>query len=184
MALLKVALTGGVAEGKTTVLRFLSEEGLSTASADEIGREVFDEPVVQAEIGERLGLTGKVDRNKVRTAIASDPAKRRVLNEVMHPEILARLISQDADVVEVPLLVETCIQSLFQRVWVVTCGPVEQERRLVERLGDVAEARRMMGTQLPTVVKCAFADQTIRTDQPLASVQKAAGELARNRALR
>jgi dephospho-CoA kinase len=90
----------------------------------------------------------------------------------------------NADVVEVPLLIETCIQSLFERVWVATCGPEEQERRLVERLGDAGAARRLVASQLPTVVKCAFADQAIRTDQPLSSVQKAAGELARNSALR
>lgn len=179
MALLRVALTGGVAEGKTTVLRFLSEEGLKTASADEIAREVFDDPSVQSEIGHRLELDGPIDRDAVRAAISQDPSRRRALNEVTHPEILARLISQDADVVEVPLLIETCIQSLFQRVWVVTCGPEEQHRRLTERLGDVEAAQRLVDSQLPTAVKCAFADQTIRTDQPLSSVQKAAGELAR-----
>jgi dephospho-CoA kinase len=184
MALLKVALTGGVAEGKTTVLRFLAEEGLRTASADDVAREVFEDPVVQSEIGQRLKLDGPIEREKVRLAIEGDPSKRRALNEVMHPEILARLISLNADVVEVPLLIETCIQSLFERVWVATCGPEEQERRLVERLGDAGAARRLVASQLPTVVKCAFADQAIRTDQPLSSVQKAAGELARNSALR
>ena len=139
MALLKVALTGGVAEGKTTVLRFLAEEGLRTASADEVAREVFDDPVVQSEIGQRLEVDGPIEREKVRSLIEGDPSKRRALNEVMHPEILARLISL---------------------------------------------ARRLVASQLPTVVKCAFADQAIRTDQPLSSVQKAAGELARNSALR
>jgi dephospho-CoA kinase len=184
MALLKVALTGGIAEGKTTLLRMLSEQGLKTASADEVARGVLEDPVIQSEIGQRLGIRGPIDREELRRTIEEDPGKRRSLNEVMHAEILARLISQDADVVEVPLLIETCLQSLFQRVWVVTCGRVEQSRRLTERLGDPEQAERLVGTQLPTLVKCAFADRVVRTDVPLSSVQSEAVELARSAALR
>src|SRR5690349_7564455 len=184
MALMKVALTGGIAEGKTTLLRMLSEQGLSTASADEVAREVFDDPLVRYEIGQRLGMTEPIDRDSVRQTIERSPEKRRTLNEVTHPEILARLISQNADVVEVPLLIETCLQSLFERVWVATCGPDEQERRLVERLGDADRARRLVSSQLPSLVKCAFADRVIRTDRPLTSVLREAEELARNSVFR
>jgi dephospho-CoA kinase len=183
MALLKVALTGGVAEGKTTVLRMLSEQGLKTLSADDVARDVLADPVVQSEIGQRLGIGVPIDRDELRSAVQSDPEKRRLLNEATHPEILARLISEDADVVEVPLLIETCIQSLFERVWVVTCGPEEQGRRLVARLGDDAQAQRLMGSQLPTQVKLAFADRIVRTDRALASVQVAVVELARSAVL-
>lgn len=179
MALLNVALTGGIAEGKTTLLRALSEFGMKTVSADDVAREVFEDESTQAVIKERLGLAS-LDRASLGSAIAKDSGVRRVLNEVTHPEILARLIAADADVVEVPLLVETCLQSVFRRVWVVSCGRAEQERRLVERLGDLERARALVSTQLPTEVKCAFADRIVRTDRPLADVLREAEELARS----
>ncbi len=179
MALLKVALTGGIAEGKTTVLRALSEFGMKTVSADDVAREVLEDEPTRTAIRERLGMA-QFDRESLSSAIAVDATKRRALNEVMHPEILARLIAADADVVEVPLLVETCLQSMFQRVWVVSCGPVEQARRLTERLGDEAKARALISTQLPGRVKCAFADRIVRTDRPLGDVIREAEELARS----
>ena len=180
MAVLNVALTGGIAEGKTTVLRMFSELGLSTVSADEVARGVLEDAEVQGRVRERLGLSGAMDRGKILEAIAADPAKRRSLNEIMHPEVLARLVLEQADVVEVPLLVETCLHTAFRRVWVVTCGAEEQLRRLIERTGDEGTALRLLSTQLPTAVKRAFADRTIRTDRPPRDVYKDAEELARS----
>ena len=179
MALLQIALTGGIAEGKTTVLRTLSEFGVRTASADEIAREVLDDPAVSGKVAQRMGLSEPLDREKLGRAIAANPAKRRALNSILHPEILARMIEARAVVIEVPLLVETCLQGAFRRTWVVTCGPEEQLRRLTDRLGDEGEALRMLALQLPTRVKCAFADRIIRTDRPLDSVVSDVRELAR-----
>jgi dephospho-CoA kinase len=180
MALMAAALTGGVAEGKTTVLRMLSEFGLLTASADEMAREALASPETQAEVAALFGIRAPLDRSQLRTIVANDPDKRRSLNSVLHPEVFARMVESGADVIEVPLLLEACLQSSFERVWVATCGPEEQLRRLTERLGAPGRAREMVGLQLPTEVKLAFADRTIRTDRPLDAVQQAAGELARS----
>ena len=179
MALLQIALTGGIAEGKTTVLRALSEFGLRTTSADEIAREVLDDPAFSAQVAQRMCLSEPLDREGLGRAIAADPAKRRALNSVLHPEILARMIEVRADVIEVPLLMETCLQGAFRRTWVVTCGPEEQLRRLTERLGDEGEALKRLAQQLPTKVKCAFADRIIRTDRPPGSVVSDVRELVR-----
>ena len=178
MALLQIALTGGIAEGKTTVLRALSEFGVRTASADEIAREVMDDPLVSQEVALKMGLAEPIDRERLGREIAADTAKRRALNSILHPEILARMIEARADVIEVPLLIETCLQGAFSRTWVVTCGPQEQLKRLTERLGDEGEARRRLAQQLPTSVKCAFADRIIRTDRPIESVLSDVRELA------
>ncbi len=180
MAVLTAALTGGVAEGKTTVLRMLSEFGLSTASADDVAREVLEDPVVQSQIEAALGLGSPLDRDELRTIVADDPEKRRRLNELVHPEVFSRLVESRADVVEVPLLIETCLQAAFSRIWVVTCNPEERLRRLVQRLGDPGRAQRLVASQLATEVKSAFADRTIRTDQPLDCVQREVEELARS----
>ena len=179
MALLQIALTGGIAEGKTTVLNTLAECGVRTAAADEIAREVLDDPAFSAAVAQRMGLAEPLDRKELGRAIVANPAKRRALNSILHPEILARMIEARADVIEVPLVVETCLQGAFSRTWVVTCGPEEQLRRLSDRLGDEGEALRTLALQLPTKVKCAFADRIIRTDRPISSVVSDVRELAR-----
>lgn len=73
---------------------------------------------------------------------------------------------------EIPLLIEACLQGGFDRVWVVTCGADEQRRRLVERLGGEAGAEALLGSQLPTRAKIPFADVVIRTNQPEWSVKR------------
>jgi dephospho-CoA kinase len=180
MALLSAALTGGVAEGKTTVLRMLSEFGLSTASADEVASEVLGDPSVQAEVAKAFGMQPPFEREALIAIVAGDAEKRRTLNEIVHPEVFSRLVETRADVVEVPLLLETCIQAAFSRIWVVVCSPEERLRRLTERLGDREKAQRLAASQLASEVKMAFADRTIRTDRPLDSVQRDVEELARS----
>lgn len=178
MSVIPVGLTGGVAEGKTTVLRVLAEQGLRTASADDYAREVLDDPMFWEMASDRLRLNGPLDRRALARLIANDPVKRRTLNDLMHPEVLTRIIEDAPQVVEVPLLIETCLQSLFKRVWVVTCSPEEQSRRLAERYKDPALARQILGTQLSFNVKRCFADKIIRTDGPLSSVVKSVQEIA------
>lgn len=167
----RIAVTGGPAGGKTTVVRFLSELGARTASADEVAASLWDDPAWRSQVGRVLRLTGPVDRSAVRARIVADPDARRALNQVSHPAILARLAALRADVIEVPLLVEAVLFGRFREVWVADCGEAEQRRRLAERLGDEASARDFLRTQLPVRVKLAFADRVLRTNQPLSDVQ-------------
>ncbi|MCX7800416.1 MAG: dephospho-CoA kinase [Fimbriimonadales bacterium] len=174
----RIAITGGVGEGKSTVCGYLRSLGFEVASADEIARSVFDEPGVQAALARELGCSPPVDRRTVRDRLALDPEFRRVLNRLTHPIILGRLEALSAPFVEVPLLIEACLQERFDRVWVVTCGPKEQLRRVTERLGSRERARLLIATQLPTRAKLAFADAVIRTNRPEADVQALIAELA------
>lgn len=165
----RLAVTGGIAEGKSTVLAHLREAGYETESADEIAREVFAGPEVQAFLGERLGSAAP---DLVRTAITSTSEFRRSMNAIAHPLILERLESSPAQVFEVPLLIEACLHFRFDRVWVVTCGPEEQATRLAKRFGDAATARAMLATQLPTAAKIPFADRVVRTNADKESVRR------------
>ncbi len=162
---MRVAVTGGIAEGKSTVVSYAASLGVETASADLFAAEVFADPSVQERLAHALGLPLPLDRAAVRTRLA-DPEMRRRLNAVTHPGILKRMAECPAPIVEVPLLLEGCLQGLFGRVWVVTCGPEEQLRRLTQRMGNHASALELVRTQLPIAVKCAFADHVFRTDMP------------------
>lgn len=169
---MKIAITGGIAEGKSTVLGYLRDLGYSTASADEVAREVFTQPAVQAALQAHLRVEGPVGREWLRKRVSESPEARRGVNRIMHRSILDALLKHPATFFEVPLLIETCLQGRFNRVWVVTCGPDEQARRLVERIGNSEEAQKMLATQLPSGAKCVFADEIVRTNTTELSVRE------------
>jgi dephospho-CoA kinase len=158
-----IAITGGVAEGKSTVLGYLRDLGYSVDSGDRIAREVFGADEIQASLAAILRLSPPVEPETLREKLA-DPAVRRAVNGLMHPRIMEELSLARCDFLEIPLLIEACLQDRFDRVWVVTCGPVEQLRRLTARLESEAAALALIGTQLTSRAKIAFGDSVIRTN--------------------
>jgi dephospho-CoA kinase len=162
----KLAITGGIAEGKSTVMGYLRQIGYKIVSADDIARSVFERDDVQARLSELLACTRPVTAPDLREKLFENVELRRSVNRVMHPLILQGMEDSGADVIEVPLLIETCLQGYFQRTWVVACGEEEQRRRLLERLGPSTDVEAILQTQLPSEVKCAFADVIVRTNRP------------------
>lgn len=167
---MRIAITGGIAEGKSTVLAYLAELGFRVDSADKIAQELFETEDVRFEL-ERLLAPKPYSRDSLREFIAEGDENRRKINHILHPRIVATLEESDAQFVEIPLLIEIALQWRYDRVWVVTCGQEEQLRRLTERTGNEAVARIWIKTQLPTSAKIVFADQIIRTNQDFDSVQ-------------
>jgi dephospho-CoA kinase len=166
------AITGGIAEGKSTLLGCLSELGYRTASADDIARDVFNDPGVNRLIATTAALAFPVNPSDLRQAFADRPHVRRLVNGVMHPRVLKGLKESTAEFVEIPLLIETCLQSEFDQIWVVTCGREEQLRRLRKRYGDSFDFHALLAAQLPTSAKTPFADEVFRTNQPIESVRR------------
>lgn len=174
----RLAITGGIAEGKSTVLECLREAGYLTASSDEISRELFATDPVQRGLSALLGLPAPVHPEDLRAQLFDNPTLRREVNRLMHPLIIRAILASRADAIEIPLLVETCLQGRFERVWVVTCGPQEQRRRLIERIGDESRVDTILASQLATEVKVAFADAVVRTNRPREDVQRFVAAMA------
>ena len=164
--LARVGITGGVAEGKSTVLRYLREAGYRVASADDAARRILDIPDVRQAVARAASLDVSFARAELMERLSSRPESRRAVNRVLHPYIVDALAETGAEFIEVPLLVETGLQDRFEEVWVVTCGVEEQVRRLVERVGDKAAAQQILALQLPTTAKVPFADVILRTNEP------------------
>lgn len=169
---MRVAITGGIAEGKSTVLSMLAEAGHPAASADAVAREILSEPATRAALAEIAGLPLTFAPSELRQAIAASEAVRRAVNRLMHPAVMDRLAHSGATFFEVPLLVEACLQDRFDRIWVVTCGHEEQRRRLILRYGGEEHVDRMLAAQLPTRAKLPFADLIVRTNAPLDHVRR------------
>lgn len=170
------AITGGMAEGKSTVLGYLADEGYKVASADEVAREVFVREDVQAAIRRSFGTA---DRDALRAKLADDPDARRTLNHLMHVPVWDALSARGAEIVEIPLLIETALHDRCRGVWVVTCGAEEQRTRLISRLGSEELVDRLLATQLPTRVKEVFADRVLRTNLPEPQVRREVLEAAK-----
>lgn len=132
---MKVAVTGGIGAGKSEFMRAVKELGIRTYSADEINTELLRDKRYIEKLSEAFPLAvkdGKVDKSVLREEVFSDEKKRKTLNALAHPEIRRKIeeITGDA-VVEVPLLFESGMTDLFDRVIVVTAGEDARINRIV-----------------------------------------------------
>lgn len=132
---MKVAVTGGIGAGKSEFMRAVKELGIKTYSADEINAELLRDKRYIEKLSEAFPLAvkdGKVDKSVLREEVFSDEKKRKTLNALAHPEIRRKIeeITGDA-VVEVPLLFESGMTDLFDRVIVVTAGEDVRINRIV-----------------------------------------------------
>lgn len=132
---MKVAVTGGIGAGKSEFMRAVKELGIRTYSADEINAELLRDKRYIEKLSEAFPLAvkdGKVDKTALREEVFSDEKKRKTLNALAHPEIRRKIeeITGDA-VVEVPLLFESGMTDLFDKVIVVTAGEDARINRIV-----------------------------------------------------
>ena len=173
---MQTAITGGIAEGKSTVLGYVAELGYSTLSADSVAREVFSDPAINCQLALEAGQSAPIAPGSLRDALVKNPIIRRAVNRIMHPKIMEIIRASGSQFVEVPLLIETCLYSQFDHVWVVTCSPEEQRRRLADRYGDAFDGELLLTSQLRTEVKIPFADEVFRTNRPAQTVRRNVSE--------
>ncbi|MEM4410013.1 MAG: dephospho-CoA kinase [Candidatus Caldarchaeum sp.] len=176
----KVAITGGPCDGKSTVLYCIRDMGFPVVQADEVVQRLYASrwfcEVFSRTVSPEFIINGTIDRFLLLRAMVEEGQLRRRLNSLIHPlvfrEILWWMEGHKVAFAEVPLLVESVTFGCFDFVWVVDAGEEERFRRLQARLGgDEGLARRLLGTQLPTAGKHAFADEIIRTNCPLEAVR-------------
>jgi dephospho-CoA kinase len=182
----RIAITGGVAEGKTTVLQMFAALGATTLSSDAIAATLLHpgtdlwRQVIQ-EFGQAITTAdGLLARERLAQWAFSEVRVRRRLNRLMHPVVVHTLEEQLEALrsstllvfVEVPLLVEVALQGWFDGVIVVQATPSLQQRRLLERGLPHLRVRHILQAQLPTRCKVAFADWVVRTHRSLVSVQR------------
>jgi dephospho-CoA kinase len=174
----RVALTGGIATGKSSVRRRFAHQGVPTIDADALAHAVIAPGTPgAARIVERFGpdvrsSDGSIDRRTLGAIVFADPAARRDLEDIVHPAVYEAITAWYAAlpplpfaVADIPLLYETGRESDFDVVVVAACEPEEQLRRVVERDGLTSDAaRQRIAAQLPIAEKVRRADHVIRTD--------------------
>ena len=178
--MLRVALTGGIATGKSFVLAQFRRLGVPCLDADMLTRGVVA-PGTEATraIADRFGSSmvkpdGTVDRPKLAALVFADPMARRDLEAIVHPAVYRAIHAglrafeivghYRIGMVDIPLLYESGHEAQFDKVIVTACPPELQLARLAERGVTGADARHRLQAQWPTVEKARRADFVIRTD--------------------
>jgi dephospho-CoA kinase len=173
--MLRVALTGGIATGKSYVLSRLRVRGVATIDADGIVHDVLraGTPVTKT-IASQFGSAflkpdGSIDRSLLGTRIFGDADSRLRLEGIIHPvvyETIARWferLEEPLGVASVPLLFETHHEGDFDFIAVTFCAPHLQLQRILERGISEEEARQRIAAQMPADQKAQRADFIIQT---------------------
>jgi dephospho-CoA kinase len=184
---LLVALTGGIATGKSYCLERFTRLGAITISADRLARDaVVPGSIGLAAVVERfgpsmLGDDGTLNRAALASIVFADADARRELESIVHPHVYRAIRDWAAGdhpagsvlIADIPLLYETGREADFDKVVVAACRADQQLARLMARDGiSDAEARRRLASQLPIDEKARRADYVIDTSGTFADTDR------------
>jgi len=171
-----VGLTGGLGAGKSEALRLLGELGAATLSTDAIVHELLEGEELRDALVTRLGpevaADGRLDRAKIAERVFADDEARTWLEGLVWPRVGQRVAAwrsgvgpDQLAVVEVPLLFESGMESVFDSTIAVVADEAVREERAGAR-GHTAVTQRA-GRQLTQQQKAERADFTVRNDGSL-----------------
>ena len=169
-----IGITGGVATGKSTFVECLRElvPGAKFFDADKAAHELVELDDVKQELSREFGSAifsseGRLNRDALRAIVFKDAAKRRGLEQILHPRIRRQWSalaethrdSPDFFFADIPLLYETGGETLCDRVVVVACSRSIQLERLLQRGTAVAE--KIIDSQMSLEEKISRADHVV-----------------------
>ena len=186
--MLKIGLTGGIGCGKTTVARVFEQLKTPVIDADEIAHQLvaIGQPAlarIQQEFGKDvLKPDGSLKRKKLRELIFSDPKQKQKLESILHPLVLQSLqaelkqLNAPYCIICIPLLFETNMTRLVDRILVVDCSVETQIERIRQRDNMTIERiQSIIDTQVSRAFRKAHANDLIdnsKTDDRLAEEVK------------
>lgn len=173
--MLRVGLTGGIASGKSTILRNLAELGCVTVDADAVVAKLYrqgnagHEAIVRTYGTTVLRPDGEIDRKKLADVAFANAAEAQKLNALIHPIVIAeeeRMMREHGDddsiyIVEATLLLEAGGKQRYDRIVVVDVDPEVQLARAVGRGMTAEEAARRIAHQMPRAERLRQADYVI-----------------------
>ena len=191
--MLRVALTGGIASGKSTVAAMLRERGCAVLDADTLGHDLLQpgqaayEEVVRAFGNRILGADGSVDRGKLGAIVFADRDWRARLERILHPRIIEAAAQwfaaaggsggRDFAFLEATLIYEAGYKPNFDRVVVCWCRREQQLERLQQRGLSPEDAERRLAAQMPLDEKRRLADDVIDCSRSIEETARQVDEL-------
>jgi dephospho-CoA kinase len=170
LTLRKIAITGGLSSGKSTVLQIFKEIGAYAISADDIVHQLLSpNSTIGSQIlhllGEEILEDGKFDRKKIAKIVFNDRKILNALEQILHPAVLEEIHHQYTSlkdkqkfqlfVAEIPLLYEIEKAHLFDAVIVVECDPSLAQMRFRQKTKQPSEEfeKRMIHQLSPDIKK-------------------------------
>ncbi len=186
MGTMRIAVTGGIACGKSTVARMLERLGGEVLDTDDVAHLLEGPggaavPEIEGVFGSGvIAADGSIDRRKLGSLVFGDADALTRLNSMLHPMIasevdlwLEKATSAPFKAVLVPLLYEAGFDTKvrWDKVLAVVCSESEQIRRLKGRGFNEEEARRRIAAQMPCAEKAARADCAIWNDADMRTLE-------------
>ena len=174
----RIALTGGIASGKSLVSNFFRELKISVIDTDIISREILhSNKSILCEIRNSFGNhifseQGELKRKKLRKIIFENRKKRLLLGSIMHPEIrketLKRIQMEEGiyHIIVIPLLYNSPMKNDIDRIIVVDCTDALQLQRLLKRDSEtISQAKHIISSQASRQDLLKIADDLIQNNQ-------------------
>lgn len=168
-----IAITGGVGSGKTAVMEIIKSFGANILNADDINRDIMQNPQYIEKISKAFkGVVkdGQIDRVELGKKVFYDTNAMKKLNDMAHPVIIKEINKRVEEMngivfIEIPLLVETNMQSQFEKIWLVRASKELRLKRILMRdLVSEDYARRIMASQATDKIREKFATDIIDND--------------------
>src|SRR5580765_4935321 len=180
---MRVALTGGIASGKSAVAALFARQGVPVMDLDQVAREIVAPgSALLAAVIARFGpgvraSDGSLDRRALRELVFRDAAARGALEALLHPAIRERARQWMATIegpyliIVIPLLVESGTAADYDRVLVVDCDQSLQRERLAVRDGaNAGLIEAALAAQAPRTARLALATEVIYNAGTLAEL--------------
>lgn len=190
---LVVGLTGGIASGKSTVSNMIREKGYTIIDADvearlavEVGEPAYNDIIEY--FGEQILLAdNSIDRAKLGSIIFNDEEKRLKLNSIVHPDVRRRMVEkrekalqngEELVIMDIPLLLESRLNDMVDKVLLVYVDAPIQLQRLMERnqLSE-QEAKARIQSQMPLKEKVSLSDFVINNNGSIEDTKKQLEEI-------
>ncbi len=171
---LVIGLTGGIASGKSLVLKEFRKLGSQTLDSDVIAKDVVEpnqsayKKIVKIFGPNILQKNGNLDRKKLGSLVFFDPKKRKLLESIIHPEVIRNLRQEikfsqsQLLVIDIPLLFEAKLQNLVDKI-IVVWAPLNQQMARLKKRNKLSsgEIRNRIRSQGSLKKKCKWADFVI-----------------------
>lgn len=178
---MRIAITGSMGSGKSTVAQIIRDMGYRVKDADQIAKEYLESDCVKTALIKRYGqriLTcdNTVDKAYLASRIFNYPAEKRQLEDLIYPFVYAELTARSSEKIEfseVPLLFESSGEHYFDEVWVVISDEDKMRERLKKNRNysdDIIQER--LQHQMSQHDKALLADVIIENNSDMEELRK------------
>ena len=187
--MIRLAITGSIGMGKSTVAEMFERAGVPVFDADAVVRDLqANDPELIAAIGRRFPGTvagGVLDRDRLSRLVLGYPAELEALEAIVHPEVQearAKFLKENEDapalLFDIPLLFETGGEKAFDKIIVVSAPDTIQRQRVLARPGMTEEKLdAILARQMPDEEKKRRADFVVDTGTDLSTTERQVGDI-------